>query len=34
TDKIKAEYTDGILKVALPKREEASLENKKEIRIS
>ncbi len=33
-DKIKAEYIQGILKVDLPKREEASLENKKEIKIS
>jgi len=34
TDKIKAEYTDGILKVELPKRDEAKLDTKKEIKIS
>jgi HSP20 family protein len=33
-DGIQAEYEDGILKVKLPKREEAKLEVKKEIRIS
>ena len=33
-DKIKADYVDGILKVNLPKKEEAKLEIKKEIRIS
>ncbi|MBN1198732.1 MAG: Hsp20/alpha crystallin family protein [Bacteroidales bacterium] len=34
TDKIKAEYTNGILKIDLPKRDEAKLETKKEIKIS
>ena len=34
TDKIKAEYTDGILKVVLPKKDEAKVELKKEIKIS
>lgn len=34
SDKIKADYTDGILKIDLPKRAEATLENKKEIKIS
>jgi HSP20 family protein len=34
SDKIKAEYNQGILKVDLPKRDEATLENKKEIKIS
>jgi HSP20 family protein len=33
-DKIQADYSDGILKVILPKKEEAKLEIKKEIRIS
>ena len=33
-DKIKADYEDGILKVMLPKKDEAKLEIKKEIRIS
>ena len=33
-DKIKADYENGVLKVALPKKEEAKLELKKEIRIS
>lgn len=33
-DKIKAEYVNGILKVVLPKKEEAKTELKKEIRIS
>jgi len=32
-DNIQAEYQDGILKVILPKREEAKLEIKKEIKI-
>jgi HSP20 family protein len=32
-DKIKADYEDGILKVMLPKKEEARIEMKKEIRI-
>lgn len=34
SDKIKADYRDGILRIDLPKRAEAKLENKKEIRIS
>lgn len=34
TEKIKAEYTDGILKVSLPKREEEKTKVKREIRIS
>jgi len=34
TEKIKADYVDGILKIELPKREEAKLETKKEIKIS
>ncbi|MFH1297358.1 MAG: Hsp20/alpha crystallin family protein [Bacteroidota bacterium] len=34
TEKIKADYQDGILKIDLPKRAEAKLEMKKEIRIS
>lgn len=34
TDKIKAEYKDGILRIELPKRAEAKLEAKKEIKIS
>ena len=34
TDKIKADYFNGILKVDLPKRDEAQLETKKEIKIS
>lgn len=33
-EKIKAEYESGILKVSLPKKEEARVETKKEIRIS
>jgi len=33
-DKIKADYENGILKVALPKKEEAKVEIKKEIKIS
>ena len=33
-DKIKADYENGVLKVILPKKEEAKLEVKKEIRIS
>ena len=33
-DKIKADYVDGILRMTLPKKEEAKLELKKEIRIS
>ena len=33
-DKIKADYVDGILKVVLPKKEEAKLEIRKEIKIS
>ena len=33
-EKIKADYDSGILKVILPKREEARLEIKKEIKIS
>jgi HSP20 family protein len=32
-DKIKAEYEQGILKIALPKKDEARVEMKKEIRI-
>ena len=32
-DKIKADYVDGILKVILPKKEEAKLEIRKEIKI-
>jgi HSP20 family protein len=31
---IKADYQDGILKVSMPKRDEAKLETKKEIKIS
>jgi HSP20 family protein len=34
TEKIAASYTDGILRVDLPKKAEAMLEMKKEIRIS
>ncbi len=34
TEKIKADYTNGILKIDLPKRAEAELESKKEIKIS
>ena len=34
TEKIKAEYADGILKVVLPKKDEAKVEIKKEIKIS
>ena len=33
-DKIKADYESGILKIALPKKNEAKVEIKKEIRIS
>jgi HSP20 family protein len=33
-DKIKADYENGVLKVVLPKKEEARLEVKKEIKIS
>jgi len=33
-DKIKADYESGILKIALPKKEEAKVELKKEIKIS
>jgi len=33
-DKIKADYENGILKVMLPKKDEARLEVRKEIRIS
>jgi len=33
-DNIKADYENGILKVALPKKEEAKVEIKKEIKIS
>jgi len=33
-DKIKADYENGILKVMLPKKAEARVELKKEIRIS
>ena len=33
-DSIEADYQDGILKVTMPKREEAKLETKKEIKIS
>ena len=33
-EKIRADYEDGILKVFLPKKEEAKLEIKKEIRVS
>ena len=33
-DKIKADYDNGVLKVLLPKKEEAKLEVKKEIKIS
>ena len=33
-EKIKAEYVNGILKLVLPKKEEAKLETKKEIKIS
>ncbi len=34
TDKIKADYIHGILKIDLPKRDQAQLETKKEIKIS
>jgi len=34
TEKIKADYNNGILKIDLPKRDEAELESKKEIKIS
>jgi len=34
TEKIKADYWNGILKIGLPKRDEAQLEVKKEIKIS
>jgi HSP20 family protein len=33
-DKIKADYENGVLKVVLPKKDEAKLEIKKEIKIS
>jgi len=33
-DKIKADYENGVLKVMLPKKEEARLDVKKEIKIS
>jgi HSP20 family protein len=33
-DKIQADYSDGILKVVLPKKEESKLEIKKEIKIA
>ena len=33
-DNIKADYENGILKIALPKKDEARVEMKKEIRIS
>ncbi len=33
-EKIKADYESGILKIALPKKEEAKVDIKKEIRIS
>jgi HSP20 family protein len=33
-DKIKADYENGVLKVMLPKREDARLDIKKEIKIS
>ena len=33
-DKIKADYENGVLKIVLPKKEEAILDVKKEIRIS
>jgi HSP20 family protein len=33
-ERIKADYENGVLKVILPKREEAKMEIKKEIRIS
>ena len=32
-ENIKAEYENGILKIALPKKEEAKVDMKKEIRI-
>jgi HSP20 family protein len=34
TDKITADYENGILKIALPKKDEARVELKKEIKIS
>jgi HSP20 family protein len=34
TDKIKADYENGILKITLPKKDEARVEIKKEIKIS
>lgn len=34
TDKIKADYENGILKITLPKKDEARVEIKKEITIS
>ena len=34
TDKIKADYIHGILKIDLPKRDQAQLETRKEIKIS
>jgi HSP20 family protein len=33
-DNIKADYDNGILRITLPKKEEARVEIKKEIRIS
>lgn len=33
-DKIDAKYTDGILKLVIPKKEEAKAKSKKEIKIS
>jgi HSP20 family protein len=33
-DAIKADYQEGVLKVTMPKHEEAKLETKKEIKIS
>ena len=34
TEKIKADYNNGILKIDLPKKTEATLDVKKEIKIS
>ena len=34
TEKIKADYSSGILKIDLPKKSEATLDTKKEIKIS
>ncbi len=34
TDKIKADYDNGILKISLPKKDEARVDMKKEIKIS